>query len=210
MSIFLSPTTEEEISGLIMSLDSTKGSDIDDISAKLLKISCHLAERFQSIVHHVVNKHSWPGCTYFKNCAHEDLDDTAQRRVKWMKRDSVAHQEFKKIILHFNVKKDLLQMAGGVHTTLLEVYHSVITKYLPKIYHFEFDRMEVGTMLAALDNNYNTGRDQKKMITPGKGLKLSVRNYYRVAYRKPTKKFIARKFYNKKDYLYLRTMLAEQ
>ena len=39
-SIFLTPTTDEEISALIMSLDSTKASDIYDISVKLLKTSC--------------------------------------------------------------------------------------------------------------------------------------------------------------------------
>ena len=41
--------------------------------------------------------------------------------MKWMKPGSTAHVEFRKIILHCNVKKDLLQMSGGVHTTLLEV-----------------------------------------------------------------------------------------
>ena len=34
---------------------------------------------------------------------------------------STAHIEFKKAILHANVRKDLYQMTGGVHTTLLEV-----------------------------------------------------------------------------------------
>ena len=80
-----------------------------------------LVERFQSIIYHVINKHHWPGCTYFKKCAHDKLDNTADRKVKWMKVESVAYEAFKKIILHINVRKDLQQMAGGVHTTLLEV-----------------------------------------------------------------------------------------
>ena len=80
-----------------------------------------LVERFQSIVYHVVNKHHWPGCKHFKKCTHVPLAQTEQRKVKWMKVDSNAYKEFRKIILHNNVKKDLHQMSDGVHTTLLEV-----------------------------------------------------------------------------------------
>lgn len=116
-----------------------------------------LVERFQSIIFHVINKHHWPGAVHFKQCAHEKIPDTPERRVKWMKAGSTAHDQFKKIIMHSNVRKDLHQMTGGIHTTLLEVYYNVIAKYLPKIYHFGFDHMEIGTMLASLDNNNNTG-----------------------------------------------------
>ena len=83
-----------------------------------------LVERFQSVVYHVINKHHWPGYTHFRKCAHERIEDTDVRRVKWMKGDSLAYKEFRKIILHLNVKKDLMQMAGGIHTTLLEVGNS--------------------------------------------------------------------------------------
>ena len=82
-----------------------------------------------------------------------------------------------------------------------------MAKYLPKLYHFEFDHMELGTMLAALDNNMNTGREQKKTITKHSNTSISIKNHFRIAYRKPTKKFVARKFYNKKSYNYLRDML---
>lgn len=79
------------------------------------------AERFQSIVFHVINKHTWPGNHYFKKCAHEKIPKDAQREKKWMVPGSEAHNAFKNILLHANVKKDCLQMGGGVHTTLLEV-----------------------------------------------------------------------------------------
>ena len=64
-------------------------------------------------------------------------------------------------------------------------------------------------MLAALDNNFNTGRAQKKTISKKSNLKVTVKNHFRIAYRKPSKKFIARKFYEKKKYDYLREMLEE-
>ena len=79
-----------------------------------------LVERFRSIIFHVINRHHWPGCTYFKQCAHGNLSSTEQREVKWFKADSTAFKEFKKIILHINVTKDLQQIGQGVHTTSLE------------------------------------------------------------------------------------------
>jgi len=85
-----------------------------------------------------------------------------------------------------------------------------MAKYVPKLYHFEFDHMELGTILAALDNNMNVGRVQKKKTITQKGqTKIKIKNHYRIAYRKPSKKFVARKVYNKKSYQYLREMFSE-
>ena len=135
-----------------------------------------LVERFQSIIYHVINKHRWPGASHFKKCAHGKLDQTQARKMKWMVAGSPAHEEFKKIIMHYNVREDLMQMANGVNTTLLEVYHNMMSKYLPKIYHFQYDHMEMGTMLSALDNNYNTNRAQKVTVAPSKtGIGLIVK-----------------------------------
>ena len=89
-----------------------------------------------------------------------------------------------------------------------KVYHNVISKYLLKIYHFEYDRMETGTMLAALDNNMNVGRDQKTTINVTKK-SIKLKKHFKITYRKPSRKFIARKFYDKKQYDYLKTMMEE-
>ena len=62
-------------------------------------------ERFQSIVHHVINKHYCPGCINFNQCAHDPILNTETRRMKWMKPGSTAHVDFRKIILHCNPKK---------------------------------------------------------------------------------------------------------
>lgn len=77
------------------------------------------------------------------------------------------------------------------------------------MYHFEADHMDNGTQLAVLDNNNNTGRIQKRTIASSSKLRLSIKNHYRVAYRKPSKKFIARVCYERKRYNYLREMLKE-
>jgi len=170
--------------------------------------SLDLYERFTSMVHHCVDKHSWPGNTHFVKCQHDKLTDTEIRATKWIKIGSTAHAVMRKFLLSANLRKDLLQIGNSIHTTGLEVYHNVISKYLPKLYHFEFDHMEIGTILAALDNNENTERKQKTTITRKKG-GLTVRKHFTVAYRKPMHKFIARKFYDKKKYDYLKDMLKE-
>jgi len=46
------------------------------------------------------------------------------------------------------------------HTGGLEVYHSLVLKYCPKREHFSYKCMVARIQLAALDNNYNTGRKQ--------------------------------------------------
>lgn len=56
--------------------------------------------------------------------------------------------------------KDLAHLVEFVHTTSLEVYHSLYLKYLPKLTHFSHEVMKVGTMLAALGHNFNANRPQ--------------------------------------------------
>ena len=63
-------------------------------------------------------------------------------------------------------------------------------------------------MLAGLNNNFNVGRDQKTTIVVSiKSIK--VKKDFKIAYRKPSHKFIARKFYNKKEYSYLKNTIEE-
>ena len=56
--------------------------------------------------------------------------------------------------------KDLAHLVEFIHTTSLEVYHSLYLKYVPKLTHFSHEVMKVGTMLAALDHNFNANRPQ--------------------------------------------------
>ena len=65
-------------------------------------------------------------------------------------------------------------------------------------------------MLAALDNNFNAGRQQKQTVTrANKTSGLKIKSHFRIAYRKPSKKFIARKFYEKKTYSYMKNIMEK-
>ena len=65
--------------------------------------------------------------------------------------------------------------------------------------------MEVGNMLACLENNMNAKRRQKITVTKQNG-GLKMKSDFRIAFPKPKKQFIARKFYDPKMYLYMEGM----
>ena len=66
--------------------------------------------------------------------------------------------------------------------------------------------MEVGNMLACLENNKNCKRSQKVTLQRSEEGQIKIKSHFRIAYRKPKKQFIARKFYNPKEYMYMLEM----
>ena len=119
-----------------------------------------LREKWLSVIHHVTNRHEWPGNRYFHKCQHDRLSPEQQRKKKWLKPGSASHTALVNIAKDNRLLKDLEHLVQFVHTTALEVYHSLYLKYLPKLTHFTHDVMKVGTMLAALDHNFNVNRPQ--------------------------------------------------
>ena len=105
-------------------------------------------------------RHEWPGNRHFLKCEHDPLPAEQQRKKKWLKPGSSAHTALVNIVKDKALVKDLAHLVEFVHTTSLEVYHSLYLKYLPKLTHFSHEVMKVGTMLAALDHNFNANRPQ--------------------------------------------------
>ena len=75
-----------------------------------------LVERFQSILHHIVDRHEWSGNHTFKRCEHGPV---ANR--KWMDPGSTCYKELRSMLKSPLMVKDLLQIGKSVHTTRLEV-----------------------------------------------------------------------------------------
>uniref|UniRef100_A0A672IZZ1 THAP-type domain-containing protein n=1 Tax=Salarias fasciatus TaxID=181472 RepID=A0A672IZZ1_SALFA len=119
-----------------------------------------LKEKWVSVIHHVTNRHDWPGNRLYHRCAHEPLDEESQRNKLWMKSGTEAHTALVKIATDKRLLSDLDHLTKCVHTTTLEVYHSMYLKYLPKRTHFGYDVMVHASMLAALDHNNNVNRKQ--------------------------------------------------
>ncbi|XP_066933447.1 uncharacterized protein [Clytia hemisphaerica] len=122
-----------------------------------------LVEMFNSCIHHVVDRHEFPGEHYTK-CPHEN--DTSQ--YEWMTAGSLPHEALQRIALHKTFQKDLEKLNLNVFTTHLEVFHSLKIRYLPKSVFFEQTKMECGMMLAALDHNLNINRGFKSALKEGR------------------------------------------
>ena len=157
---------------------ASKKSDCSDLAPWIPSIVNHLwwsaescgkdpevlKEKWLSVIHHVTNRHEWPGNRHFHKCEHGRLTTEQQRRKKWLKPGSASHTALVNIVKDKHLLKDIVHLIQFVHTTALEVYHSLYLKYLPKLTHFSHDVMKAGTMLAALDHNFNANRPQVRHI----------------------------------------------
>ena len=92
-------------------------------------------------------------------CAHGDLCTEEKSRKAWIKAGSIAHNKLLTIITEPRLVQDMEKMTEQVHTTYLEVFHSVKIRYLPKSVYFKMEKMIAGTQLAILEHNNNVNRD---------------------------------------------------
>ena len=122
-------------------------------------------------------------------------DDT-----EWLSPESTSHKALQSIVLDKHLIKALNQMIEANNNGDLEVYHSVLLKYCEKRNHFAHEGMVARTALAALDNNYNTGRQHARTLTG------ELR--YKVAYRKGRKDWVAKLINEDKSYNYITTMMT--
>ena len=53
-----------------------------------------LQENWTSVVHHIVNQHTFTG-EHITQCPHKPLDPEAARKKKWLKKDTKAHNALK-------------------------------------------------------------------------------------------------------------------
>lgn len=160
-----------------------------------------MVERFLSVVHHVCNKHTFPG-VYYKKCEHAPYTPEESKERNWIKPGSGAHDVLLKVVKQARLVKDLHKLNKNVSTAGLEVFHSLKIRYLPKSIFFEKDKMLAGTALAILDHNNNVGRSQanyKKKNSEGKYLPR-----HRIRWSKATKRFTALKIMVPKSYRFMR------
>ncbi|KAK0148355.1 hypothetical protein N1851_011326 [Merluccius polli] len=164
-----------------------------------------LKEKWVSVIHHVTNRHDWPGNRHYHCCAHEPLDETSQRSKLWLQPGSEGHQALVKTVKDKRLLKDLGHLTKCIHTTSLEVYHSMYLKYLPKRTHFGYDVMIHASMLAALDHNNNANRGQA-VYQDGESVDEPK---FKISWSKVHKRFRARPVAVQKDYGYMKAMVAD-
>jgi uncharacterized Fe-S cluster protein YjdI len=126
-----------------------------------------MKEKWLSIIHHVSNKHSWRGCTHFKKCVHHRPSRREKKQVPWLKPGSPALVPIDEVVNNKRLLKDMEKLTEFCHTGELEVFLSIMLKYLPKRNHFSYRCMLARTRLAALDHNHNCNRVQAVIKSGG-------------------------------------------
>ena len=159
-----------------------------------------LEECWKSVVHHISNVHEFDG-EKLTQCPHEPLDPEVAKRKKWLSRGSKAHNALKEVVLDKRLIKDIRQLSEFCHTGSLEVYHSLMLKYVPKRQEFDFDQMVARTALAVIDHNMSRNRAQ---ATNKKGEKV-----FRLAFPKATSEWVAKPVYESKSYGWVLTMMRK-
>ena len=119
-----------------------------------------MTEKWTSIAHHATNKHSWGGCKKFKRYDHHKLNKREMKSVPWIKPGSPSHKALQEVLFKRRFLNDLTKFVEFHDTGPLEVFHSLMLKYLPKRQHFPYQEMVTRTQLAALDHNFNLDRPQ--------------------------------------------------
>lgn len=163
-----------------------------------------LLEKWESIVYHTVNIHSWNDKKHFHACEHPPLAENDRKGKAWLRVGSEAHDVLKKVVLDKLLLKDVRHITGFCHTGQLEVYHSVLLKYAPKRQHFSYEGMWCRTQLAAIDHNYHVGRKQAVTRTG--------RPRFSIVYPKSfsgKRKWVAKTVKTEKDYPYRDDMMKD-
>lgn len=57
-----------------------------------------LKEKWVSVIHHVTNRHNWPGNIHLHRCAHEPLDELSKKTKLWLSPGSEAHNALVRIV----------------------------------------------------------------------------------------------------------------
>ncbi|XP_073725194.1 uncharacterized protein [Misgurnus anguillicaudatus] len=146
-----------------------------------------LKRRWTSVLHHICGEHTWEQDGRKWACFHPALHPDEQRTKRWLHPESQVFKALRTIVEDKRLLNDFEQLTRFKHTGALEVYHSIMLKYLPKRLHFGYDTMVARTQLAILDNNYNVGREQAET---SEGLPR-----YSMTFPKQSKEWIVKKIY---------------
>ena len=162
-----------------------------------------LRERWVSILNHVVNKHKWKNSKHFRRCEHGRLSRRKERKTKWLEDGSSAYVALEEVVLNKKFLKDIEKLTEFHHTGELEVYHSLLLKYVPKRLHYSYKGMVARTQLAVIDHNSNTGRKQAT-VTRGKN---KGNKKYKLVFPKRQKKWVAKPVKTRKSYSFVEDLM---
>ncbi|XP_010790125.1 uncharacterized protein [Notothenia coriiceps] len=123
-----------------------------------------IAEKWLSLNNHIINIHTKHG-RVFEKCAHGRLPAAQNRKKKWLKADSVPALKLNKVVSQKAFVRDVKKMSPSQQTYGVEVYHSIVNQFAPKMYAYSYTGIYCRLILAALHYNENSGRKHAKTRT---------------------------------------------
>ena len=114
-----------------------------------------LKEKWVSLMHHIINKHTWEDATTYTKCDHPKLRKRDRLEKKWLTEGSPAYNALESVVKDRRLLSDLIYLTDFSHTGNIEVYHSLYNKFCPKRLHFSWNGMVSRSQLAVMD--YNAG-----------------------------------------------------
>ena len=150
-----------------------------------------------------MNKHKWKNSKHFRRCEHGRLSKRKERKTKWLEDGSSAYVALEEVVLNKKFLKDIEKLTEFHHTGELEVYHSLLLKYVPKRLHYSYKGMVARTQLAVIDHNSNTGRKQAT-VTRGKN---KGNKKYKLVFPKGQKKWVAKPVKTRKSYSFVEDLM---
>ncbi|XP_068709173.1 uncharacterized protein [Montipora foliosa] len=114
-----------------------------------------LKETWVGVLHHVCGEHTWAT----GQCKHDPLGDESAK--KYLEKNSKAMAALRKIVLDPKWLSSLHFYVNFRHTSVLESYNAMMTKYAPKRMAFEYPYFIMRVMIAAIDHNMHLNRKPK-------------------------------------------------
>lgn len=159
-----------------------------------------LKESWVSILHHVLNEHSFEGeIVTCAGCSHENLSPKEAKEKKWLKRGSKAHNALKEVVQDKSLLKDIGNLSEYCNISNLDVYHSLLTKYVPKQQDFDLDQMNCRAAIAVIDHNMFQNREKK--------VDEHRIDVYKTAYSKEVPSMETKPVYNPKLYKWVAVLM---
>ena len=90
-----------------------------------------------------------------------ELSKKYQWDNEWLDPKSHSFKALQTVVLDKTLINDLKRLTRFSHTGSLEVYHSLLNKWVPKSTHFSYEGMIVRSQLAAVDFNLGSDLEQK-------------------------------------------------
>ena len=150
-----------------------------------------IREKWTSIIHHVIGKHTWTGSKEFHKCEHKPYNPEEDSSTAWLKSGTPAHDALRDVVFDKGILRDLEYLTQFSHTGCLEVYHGLRNKFAPKRLHFSYNGTCMRSELAILDHNSSVELPQARTKTGAARYKLS--------YTKITKSWVVKPIRQRKN-----------